>query len=299
MAARDNLSAGNLAQVLRRSLKVMSRAERRIARALFLSNFEAGLMSVANLAAMADVSGPTVIRFTTSLGYPSYKDFQDSAVRQHNESIESPATLYERLTQSPARPTTEEVVGSVLSRTQSTLEMIDFDEFEKIARILGDRRRNLYTIGGQSTVFFADLLAARLFQVRPSVQSIHSHSAGFSREDLLPFIGNRDVLFAFDFRRYQKSTIEFSRIAAEQDATVILMTDMWLSPIADFASQVLVVDSETNGPYDFLTPCMALLDTLQEAVLANSDFDEVRKRIHLCEKYPRGLVGEDGADAHT
>ncbi|WP_181173396.1 MurR/RpiR family transcriptional regulator [Mesorhizobium sp. B4-1-4] len=287
-----------MAQELRRNVKVMSRAERRIARALFLSNFEAGLMSVANLAALANVSGPTVIRFTTTLGYSSYKDFQNSAARQHDESIESPATLYERVTQSPARPTTGDVISSVLSRTKSTLEMIDIEEFDKIARILGDRRRNLYTLGGQSTVFFADLLAARLFQVRPSVQSIRSHSMGFCREDLLPFIGNRDVLFAFDFRRYQKSTIEFCQIAAEQDATVILMTDMWLSPIADFASQVLVIDSETDGPYDFLTPCMALLDTLQEAVLANSNFDEVRKRIRLCEKYPRGLVGEEGTD-HT
>lgn len=287
------MSGLNLAQELRRNIKGMSRAERRIARALFLSNFEAGLMSVAALAATANVSGPTVIRFTTTLGYASYKEFQDSASRQHKHSVDSPAALYERVLDNAVRPTMSEVVKSVLKRTSSTLEMIDTQEFDKVAKILGDRRRNLYTLGGQATTFFADLLAARLFQVRPSVQSVHSHTTGFSREDLLPFIGGKDVLFAFDFRRYQKSTIEFSRIAAEQDATVILMTDMWLSPIADFASHVLVVDSETDGPYDFLTPCMALLDTLQEAVLANVDIQEARDRIRLCGKYPRGLIGEE------
>ncbi len=249
-------------------------------------------MSVANLASMANVSGPTVIRFTNNLGYATYKDFQDAASLEREESVKSPARLYSRVPTSQPRET-EEVIERLLRRTTSTLGMIEEQEFEKVAKILGDKRRNLYTIGGQLTSFFANLVASRLFLLRPSVQSINAHPMGFCPEDQLPFIGNRDVVLAFDLRRYQKSTINFTKLAYEQGATVILMTDMWLSPIADFASHVLVVDSETDGPYDFLTPCMALIDTLHEKILANVNFEEVQERIRLCEKYPRGLLGED------
>lgn len=283
----------SLAQELRLGLKGMSRAERRIARALLSSNFEAGLMPVASLASAAGVSGPTVIRFTTELGYSTYRDFQQSAQHQVRESIKSPATGNKRGVARNAGRSTDDIVRNLLSRTKATLEMIDSVEFERVAKILGDRRRNLYTIGGQATSFFANLLAARLFQIRPAVRSVNAGLGGFSLEDQLPFISNRDVIFAFDFRRYQKSTIDFCRIVSEQGATIVLMTDVWLSPIADIASHVLVVDSETDGPYDFLTPCMALLDALQEQILVVANVDEMVERIRLCEKYPRGLVGED------
>lgn len=285
------MKVSNLAQEIHNTTSAMSRSERRIARVLHSTNFRAGLGPVASLASKANVSGPTVIRFTSKLGYASYREFQEAVKVQFNERIESPLTLYERISIRQKKADLPAVAESILECVKTTFGMVDQDEFEKIAGILGDKRRKIYTIGGQASGMFANLLAARLFQLRPSVQALGAQYFGFSQEEQLPFLGSRDVLVAFDFRRYQESTIFFADTAAQQRATIILVTDTWLSPIADFAQHVLVTSPDGNWPYDFFTPCMALLDALPAVVLSNMDPKTVGKRIQLCEQYSHGLLG--------
>jgi DNA-binding MurR/RpiR family transcriptional regulator len=77
-----------------------------------------------------------------------------------------------------------------------------------------------------------------------------------------------DVLVVFDYRRYQKDTIESTRVAAGRGCDVILFTDQWLSPASAFARQVLVTSVETVGPFDSLVGAMALVEALVAAVLA-------------------------------
>ena len=284
----------SLAQQIHKAITGMSRSERKIARILHATLFRAGLESIASLASQANVSGPTVIRFTSKLGFLTYRDFQEAARRQYAESVKSPATLYERAAVRRPKASLSTVVSSIAECIQSTFDMIAPDEFEKIVRILGDKHRNICTIGGQASGVFADHLAARLYQLRPAVRSVGAQPVGFSQEAQLPFMGRRDVVVAFDFRRYQKSTVFFSNTAAAQGATVILITDPWLSPIADTARHVLVIDPGREGPYDFFSPCLALVEALLVMVLAKMDPKIAGQRIKLCEQFAIGLLGENG-----
>ncbi len=45
-------------------------------------------------------------------------------------------------------------------------------------------------------------------------------------------VGPRDVLVAFDYRRYQHDTVRLAMIAKRQGATLIAFTDPYLSPLA-------------------------------------------------------------------
>src|ERR1700712_2647690 len=58
------------------ALAGLSRAERRVGRALLADYPSAGLASAARLAERAEVSPPTVLRFAQSLGYEGFTNLQ-------------------------------------------------------------------------------------------------------------------------------------------------------------------------------------------------------------------------------
>src|SRR4051812_50018603 len=58
------------------ALPALSRAERRVGRALLADYPSAGLASAARLAERGEVSPPTVLRFAQSLGYEGCTDLQ-------------------------------------------------------------------------------------------------------------------------------------------------------------------------------------------------------------------------------
>lgn len=251
-------------------------------------------MSVASLAAQAEVSGPTVIRFTSGLGYASYRSFQEAAEAEYRERVESPATLYQRGRIRSRPHDLDAISGNILTSVKETFDGIDRAELDRIVKVLANERRHICTIGGRGTDVFAQMLAARLYQIRPNARAVGAQPLGFSREDQLAFMGARDVVVAFDFRRYEASTIFFARTAASKGATVILFTDAWLSPIADFASHVMTIHSDgSGGPYDHWTSCLGLLEIVLEMLPSEMNPEAVGERIRLSEQYSRGLLAEE------
>jgi DNA-binding MurR/RpiR family transcriptional regulator len=280
-----------LARRIRDALGGMSRAERRVARALHASNFDAALWPVAALAQSAGVSAPSVLRFTSALGFASYPDFQAEAKAQLADRVESPATLYERAMIRTREARLDALSASIAKCVAATLAMIDEGELERVVKLLANPRRAVYTVGGQASSVFADMLATRLFQLRANVQCLSSKPLGYAMEGQLPFLGRRDVVVAFDFRRYQQSTVNFAAAAHAQGSSVVLVTDTWLSPIADIADCVLTIEPDDGWAVDFLTPCLALIEVIQTSVLARMEAGAVKERLRLCDELASGLIG--------
>jgi len=69
-------SAESVATRTSAALSTLSRAERRVGRALLADYPSAGLASAARLAERAEVSPPTVLRFAQSLGFEGFTDLQ-------------------------------------------------------------------------------------------------------------------------------------------------------------------------------------------------------------------------------
>jgi DNA-binding MurR/RpiR family transcriptional regulator len=291
MPDRETPKSLSLARRIRDAIGGLSRAERRVARALYASNFEAALWPVAALAESAGVSAPSVLRFTAALGFVSYPDFQAEAKAQLADRVESPATLYERAMIRTREARLDALSASISKCVDATLSMIDEGELERVVKHLANPRRNIWTIGGQASSALADMLAVRLFQLRHHVQCLSSKPLGYSMEGQLPFIGPRDVVVAFDFRRYQVSTVNFCGSAHSQGSTVVLITDPWLSPIADIADAVLTIEPDDGWAVDFVTPCLAIIDVLQTSVLARLDTEAVMERMRLCDELASGLIG--------
>ena len=77
-----NTSEGTLSEMLRDSLEVLSSGERKVARTILANYPIAGLETVAELAARAKVSPPTVVRCVSRLGFSGYPEFQKRLMRE-------------------------------------------------------------------------------------------------------------------------------------------------------------------------------------------------------------------------
>lgn len=266
-------------------------AERRVARTLFASNLMAGFDTVAGLAARSNVSGPTIVRFANKIGFAGYAEFQRALERDVAARIDSPLRLYGRSAPDQRGDHFLDGAGtSYVEGLKSTFANLSRADFDAVVALLADTRRTISTSGGRLTQSCAELLYAYLYQLRPKTRLIAFTPSG--RSDALLDLSRADVFVIFDLRRYQKDTIALADTARKRGATIVLITDPWLSPIADLASHVLTVDVEAPSPYDSMVPCIALIEALVAGVVDRLG-DTSRHRISALERLREGYTWDD------
>jgi DNA-binding MurR/RpiR family transcriptional regulator len=253
-------------EVVRQRMTALSPAERRLAKVLLASYPIAGLESLARFADRAAVSPPTVTRFIGKLGFRGYPDFQDHLRQEVQARLSSPLARYEPEATGGRVPSTLDPSFEAFQRgLRTTLELIPEPEFEEVADLLADRRRRVLVLGGRLSGMLARHLAGQLHLLRPGVRLIDPERSQPVQE--LVDMRKRDLLVAFDFRRYQGDTVRSAVVAAERGGTVILFTDPWLSPASASARHTLVTSVETAAPFDSLVPALAVVEALVAAVL--------------------------------
>jgi DNA-binding MurR/RpiR family transcriptional regulator len=280
-----------LGELIHQRTSELTPSERKVARILFATNLMAGFDTVAELARRAQVSGPTVVRFATRLGFSGYPDFQRALRGDLAQRIDSPLRLYGKSAETPPGDSLLDHARNTFARgIATTIDALPAEAFEAVIALLVDKRRPIWTTGGRFSQFCAQMLHAHLYQLRPNCRVIEYAPSG--RPDALLDLGRRDVLLVFDVRRYQKDTIALAQTASARGATLILITDPWLSPIADIADHVLTVDVEAPSPYDSMVPCMALVETIVAAVVARLG-QSTKRRIAELERLRAGITWDD------
>ena len=263
MAARTE-AAVTVAERLRLRLGELTPAERKVARTLMADYPVAGLDPIARLSAASGVSAPTVVRLVSKLAFGSYADFQQSLKSEVSARLSSPLEMHagrEAARGDALRRTELAVCGGI----RSSFARLPPAEFEHAVRLLAEPRRSVTLIGGRFSSMLAEYLAAHLRILRPRVQMISA--AGADRMSSVLDVGRRDVLVAFDYRRYQHDTVRLAATAKEQGATVIAFTDPYLSPLAAHADVILTSSVQSPSPFDALTPAVALVEAIIAALV--------------------------------
>jgi DNA-binding MurR/RpiR family transcriptional regulator len=96
-------------------------------------------------------------------------------------------------------------------------------------------------------------------------------------------IGRRDVIVAFDIRRYQEDVTALCETAARQGAAVVLLTDPWLSPIARVARHVLPAHIVAPSNWDSSAGLLLLTEALVAAVTKRL-WDSAKPRMEAVER---------------
>jgi DNA-binding MurR/RpiR family transcriptional regulator len=256
----DPAASLGVAERVRRSLGDLSRSERKVARALLSGPPTTGLESVSQLATHADVSGPTVSRFVARLGFENYAAFQQALREDLSARVLSPVEVY-RSHVADSEETTLGRAGSVLAdAVTGTLAQLSPPDFERAASMLADDRHRVIMSGGWTSHLLAALLTSQVRPFRSGVQ--HVPSLASERTAALADLSRGDTVVLFDFRRYERDTYEFAVLAHERGGRLVLVTDPWLSPIADLADAVLPAQIDGPAPFENMTPTVALVETL-------------------------------------
>jgi DNA-binding MurR/RpiR family transcriptional regulator len=277
-----------LGELIHQRSAELTPSERKVARALFATNMMAGFDTVAELAQRTQVSGPTVVRFATKLGFTGYPEFQKALRRDLAARVDSPLRMYRRRN-SDTGPTDliEQAHQTFVRALDATFANLPRAEIAAVVELLADHRRPFWLTGGRSSQACAQALCSDLFQLRPHCWTIAAGGAG--RDDSLLDMGRRDVVIVYDMRRYQKDTINFAQKAAKRGVTIVLITDPWLSPIADVADHVLTASVEAPSPYDSMVSSLAIGETLVAALVARMGAS-TRQRIEALEELRVGVA---------
>jgi DNA-binding MurR/RpiR family transcriptional regulator len=263
----DEASTSDLTidMMVRQALDRFSVSERKVARTILANYPIAGLERMVELAKRSNVSPPTVVRFISRLGFTGYPAFQKALAREVHEHLGSPLEQYDR---PDRRMDSSQFLGYAASTynqgiNESFAELPE-SEFYRAAALLADPRRRIHLVGGRFSHILAQYLCAHLQMIRPGAETVPGDEIG--RLGLVTDITRSDVAVVFDYRRYDTETVRFAQRLADRGAEVVLLTDRWLSPVADLASVVLPVRVEAPSPFDSLVPALALVESLIAAV---------------------------------
>jgi DNA-binding MurR/RpiR family transcriptional regulator len=281
---------GNHASVRRLILAGMgdfSDGERKVARTLLSQYPMAGLTTVSDLATLAGVSSPTVVRFVNRLGLSGFAALQRALVHELNAELGSPLRQYAVKARRPDG-------DSLLNRARESFDAMlaaSYDdlpesEFDELVRLLVDDSRAIHVTGGRFSRTLAEYFVLHLRLLRAGVHLVAADalSQGMTVADLLP----TGVVVVFDYRRYSDMSHDFALEAARRGATVCLMTDNWLSPVARVAKVVLPVRVESASPFDSLVAATALGETVIAAV-ADELSDTGMSRLALVDSLQQDL----------
>ena len=241
-------------------------------------------------------------RFIAELGFGSYAEFQRALHEEITARMMSPVEVYRRH-QAGQRPDDVLTAGAQTLGEAVTASVagLDPEEFRRAVSLLADGARQVLVTGGWFSQLLAGYLASVLRELRPGVRLVGSSPT--ERAGAIADIVKRDTVAAFDFRRYERDTLEIARAARAVGARVLLFTDPWLSPVADIADAVLTAQVSGPSPFESFTPALAVVETLITSVV--EELGEVgRARFErfgaIAERWVRPWPdGADRADRET
>lgn len=283
----DGRSGPSLPERLRTVRNVLAPAEQRVVATLLDDYPMVGLQSIARFAAAAGVSAPTVLRVLAKLGFSGYPQFREALRREASERLFSSADVYPGPsgTDAPddARAFLTRAERTWVAAVRDTFASLDPDVVERTVALLADPARPLLLTGGRFTTAVASHLGRYLATLRAGVRVLDPEAG--TRALALLDVDERSVVLAVDVRPHQHDTVRFGLDARERGATVVLLTDRSLSPLAPDADIVLVTSVLGPPPFDGTAPAVVVVDTLVAAVAARLG-DAARTRLATFEAHP-------------
>ena len=254
-----------VAERIRSRFESLTRAERQLAAAMLDNYPVSGLGSITTVAEASGVSTPTVARMARKLGFGGYPELQATLRAELEATISNPIAKYDRWAENaPNTHILNRFADAVMGNMRQTLRQIDPEDFNAVARLLGDRRRGIYIVGGRITRSLADYFFTHMQVIRDGLTLIGSNSSTWPHYVLNMRAG--DVLVAFDIRRYEHDILRLVKMAASKDVTLVLFTDQWGSPAAKQATHSFHSRIEAPSAWDSNVVTLFILEALIAAV---------------------------------
>ena len=273
--------SGDLLKTIQEGMDSFSKGQRLIASYILAHYEKAAYLTAARLGSLVGVSESTVVRFAIELDFDGYPEFQSALKKM----VRSRLTSFQRMEVTNSLIGEGEVLDKVLlsdvDKIRRTMEEIDHDSFEEaIDRIVN--AKSIYIIGVRSSSALAGFLNYNFRMIFDDVRFVQTTSGSEMFEQIMN-IDRDDVMIAISFPRYSTRIINAVEYARTREADVVALTDSNLSPIAAYANQLLIAQSDMASFVDSLVAPLSIINAMIVAV-ARKKQDEVSERLRALEE---------------
>ena len=257
----------------------LSKGHKKIADYIKANYERASFMTAAALGDAVGVSESTVVRFATHIGFDGYPEFQKNL----QETVKSRLTSVQRMevaSRYDGDNFVEQVFSSDIEMIKKTRDGISREAFESSVEAVNKAKR-IYILGVRSSASVASFAAfymSFLFDV-----VLVDTSATSEMFEQMFRIDENDVCIAISFPRYSSRTVKALRFARSRGATIISITDSTISPIAPYATHLLLAQSSMVSFVDSLVAPLSLVNALV-AACAKERQEEVHEKLEALEK---------------
>ena len=276
----DNMSL-DISQRIRFSYGRFSKGHKKIANVILNDYDKAADMTAAKLGKLVGVSESTVVRFANLLGYEGYSEFQHAV----SELVRTKLTPIQRIEITKKRlgrsNLLEKVMESDIAKIKYTKENLDSDAFYNTVDAMLTAK-TIYIMGARSTEPVAKLLYYNLSMIFDNVKFIEPKSTAEVFEQMFN-IGKSDILVAFSFPRYSSMMINAVKYATESQAKVAVITDSDISPLVEYATYLLIAQSDMAAFMDSLVAPISIINAMIVEI-TNRREKEITERFDKLEK---------------
>ncbi|MEM9029254.1 MAG: MurR/RpiR family transcriptional regulator [Pseudomonadota bacterium] len=224
------------------------------------------LGTTAEIADIANVQPSTLVRFAQALGFSGFSEMQDllkANLLERGYSYEhrlhrmAPAKL------SSPRRIFEGFVGNAHAALETALDEIDAEAMDRVVRIM-TKARSVHFLGLRRSFPAASALFYALSKMGKPCTLLDSLGGMLGNQGA--FISPRDAMFVVTFHPYAPEVIELCETVHRIGCPIVAITDVALSPIEPFATEVLHVRDAALGDFRSLAVTMCLCSALSVAV---------------------------------
>lgn len=258
----------------------MSNAEKKVAAFILERPNDVISLSVAGLAEASGVSDATVIRACKTLGFSSYQDFKVSLAVDIVAPIQ---TIHEEIAPDDG---TSEIIDKVFKGNKYALDCtqsaINVDAMEKAAESIKSASR-VFVFGLGNSHSVALDLQHKLMRLGIDAQA-HTDSHLQSIAAVNTHAG--DVIFAISHSGSSVDIVEAAKIAKQNGAMIISLTNIGSSPLSKIADiSLFTVSNETKYRIVALSSRiaqLAIIDSLYTIIACH--YPEITKKFNQIEK---------------
>lgn len=266
----------------------LTKTQKIIAKYILDNSADACFMTSTEIALKLGVSESSVIRFSRSLGYEGFMDFQKNLRKDYQDkvlSISSSITIpSQRIAKRAQLTSTSDYINrhfkNAAQNLESALTSNNPASFEEVADIILTSRHK-YITASRGNSSLGDYFLLYLKHMVPNVET--TSSSAISPVDHLCNIAKDDCLIIFSFPRYSSEDKICAQMAKEAGAKIIVVTDKPSALLAEYATVLFTVPVDSNAFFN----CMVGPQFITEAILETLSHKAkgIEKRLKKIDRY--------------
>lgn len=268
--------------------KRLTKTQKVIAEYILDNASEACFMTSTEIALKLGVSESSVIRFSRTIGFAGFMDFQKALRKDYQDkvlSISSSITVpSQRIAKQAKLESSADYINRHFKNAAHNLEEIfiqnSIQTFEQAADTIISSKHK-YIAATRGNICLADYFILYLKQMVPHVTM--TTTTTMSPIDHMCNISQTDCLILFSFPRYSLQDKVTAEMAHNAGASIIVITDKPSSELAQYATVLLTVPVDSNTFFNSMIAPQFVSEALLETISHKAK--GIEKRLDTIDKY--------------